>query len=188
MVQVANHLQHDDGILFLPFPTGPDVARAMGIKPIADGELFDGFELSDGTRKDLAEHAPLWFYVLREADIQAGGAHLGAVGGRIVAEVLIGLLAGDPLSFLSVNPTWVPELPSRSKGTFTLTNLVNLGPLSSRNRTPMRDRPPLQATMPMTLYCVPQRVPPLPLWRAASLAEPHTTIARSTWVTCVRPT
>ncbi len=48
------------------------------------------------------------------------------MGGRIVAEVLIGLLAGDPLSFLSVNPTWVPELPSRSKGTFTLTNLVNL--------------------------------------------------------------
>ena len=33
---------------------------------------------------------------------------LGPVGGRIVAEVLIGLLVGDPLSYLSVDPPWKP--------------------------------------------------------------------------------
>ena len=34
---------------------------------------------------------------------------LGATRGRIVAEVLIGLLDGDPQSFLSVEPNWEPE-------------------------------------------------------------------------------
>ena len=33
---------------------------------------------------------------------------LGPVGGRIVAEVLLGLMAHDPLSYLSVEPNWKP--------------------------------------------------------------------------------
>ena len=43
---------------------------------------------------------PLWFYVLREAQARHGGRRLGDVGGRIVAEVLVGLLEGDPSSYL----------------------------------------------------------------------------------------
>jgi len=44
-----------------------------------------------------------------------------------VAEVLIGLLDGDPLSYLSVNPTWTPTLPGASPNTFTLTDIINTG-------------------------------------------------------------
>jgi hypothetical protein len=33
---------------------------------------------------------------------------LGAVGGRIVAEVFLGLLFGDNHSLLNVDPTWKP--------------------------------------------------------------------------------
>jgi hypothetical protein len=122
----------------LDLPSGQDVARAMGIDPLTNEELFEDVEF-DGdllkvlevtagdVRKDLRDRAPLWFYILREAALEAGGAHLGPVGGRIVAEVLIGLLAGDPLSYLSVNPTWKPTLPSRTPGTFTLTDLINFG-------------------------------------------------------------
>ena len=111
--------------LRLGLPAGQDVARAMGITPLDDDQLLDDLNLSDETRRDLEGAAPLWFYVLREAEVCAKGAHLGPVGGRIVAEVLIGLLSGDPLSYLGVNPAWTPTLPSRLKGRFTLTDLIN---------------------------------------------------------------
>jgi hypothetical protein len=111
----------------LGIPAGQDIAHAMGIAPIADADLFAGIDLSAETLVDLAGHAPLWFYVLREADLKCEGACLGPVGGRIIAEVLIGLLAGDPLSYLGVHPTWKPTLPGRTAGTFTVTDIINLG-------------------------------------------------------------
>ena len=40
----------------------------------------------------------------------AGGLHLGPVGGRIVAETLIGLLRADPTSYLTVHPRFKPFL------------------------------------------------------------------------------
>ncbi len=57
--------------------------------------------------------APLWFYVLREAQLLAGGEHLGPVGGRIVGETLLGLLRSDPQSYLTLEPTWQPTLATR---------------------------------------------------------------------------
>ena len=39
----------------------------------------------------------------------ADGKRLGPVGGRIVAEVLIGLLHGDPSSYLNFAPSWQPD-------------------------------------------------------------------------------
>jgi hypothetical protein len=113
----------------LALPTGQDVARAMGVTPLTDAELFapPAFAaLSAADRRALAGRAPLWFYILREADVQTGASHLGAVGGRIVAEVLIGLLSGDPLSFLEVDPTWTPNLPAAHDGRFTLSDLINV--------------------------------------------------------------
>jgi hypothetical protein len=38
-----------------------------------------------------------------------GGERLGPVGGRIVAEVIIGLLEQDPTSVRSANPEWRPR-------------------------------------------------------------------------------
>jgi hypothetical protein len=37
---------------------------------------------------------------------------LGKIGGRIVAEVLIGLVQSDPSSYLVREPTWTPTLTS----------------------------------------------------------------------------
>lgn len=42
----------------------------------------------------------------------AGGLHLGPVGGRIVAEVIIGLLQTDRTSFLRAERHWTPTLPT----------------------------------------------------------------------------
>jgi hypothetical protein len=47
---------------------------------------------------------------------------LGAVGGRIVAEVLIGLMLGDTNSFLSQWPTWKPMFTN--KGRFGMPELI----------------------------------------------------------------
>jgi hypothetical protein len=53
---------------------------------------------------DFAGNAPLWYYVLREAELEHEGNQLGPVGGRIVAEVFVGLLGADRLSYLNVEP------------------------------------------------------------------------------------
>jgi hypothetical protein len=110
----------------LSLPSGQDVAAAMGITPLTDAQLFTGTGLSHGVLDDLAGRAPLWYYILKEAEVIGGAAQLGPVGGRIVAEVLIGLLAGDPLSFLNVSPSWHPTLPAATAGHFTLSDLINV--------------------------------------------------------------
>ena len=66
---------------------------------------------------------PLWYYVLKEAELRHAGQHLGPVGGRIVAEVLLGLLVGDPKSYLSQDPDWRPFLLGDNADDFTLGDL-----------------------------------------------------------------
>jgi len=46
--------------------------------------------------------------VLREAAVRAGGHRLGPVGGRIVGEVLVGLLDLDPESVRHAPDDWTP--------------------------------------------------------------------------------
>ncbi|HEX2699771.1 MAG TPA: heme peroxidase family protein [Acidimicrobiales bacterium] len=95
----------------LSLPSGQAVAAAMGTSA-PHGDL------------GLSGPTPLWYYLLREAERLEGGTRLGPTGGRIVAEVLVGLLAGDPTSFLRVSPTWTPELPSAEPGRFTMADLL----------------------------------------------------------------
>ncbi|MDA0566341.1 heme peroxidase family protein [Streptomonospora sp. S1-112] len=98
----------------LGLPSGQAVAGAMGLDPLSHADL--GLPRRGG--------APLWYYVLREAEVLAGGRHLGPVGGRIVAEVFVGLLAADPSSYLSTDPAWTPTLPSARPGEFTMSDLI----------------------------------------------------------------
>lgn len=109
----------------LGLPSGEDVSRAMGIEPLTPESVFDKVDVPAGVKSDLAGRTPLWFYILKESDVRADGESLGPVGGRIVAEVLIGLLAGDHLSFLSVEPNWKPTLGPVA-GDFTLSDIVNV--------------------------------------------------------------
>jgi hypothetical protein len=105
--------------LRLGLPSGQTVARAMGIPPLSARELD-----LDGVAPSFAADAPLWYYILRESSLRSDGRRLGPVGGRIVAEVLIGLLAGDPLSYLRVAPGWRPELRGARRGDFTISDLI----------------------------------------------------------------
>jgi len=101
----------------------------MGEPPLSEQDLGLDDAFPPEERAELRRSTPLWFYVLCEAALQRdappprpGGVHLGPVGGRIVAEVLVGLLACDPDSFLSAQPTWRPCYGQN--GDFTMADLV----------------------------------------------------------------
>ncbi len=94
-------------------PSGEAVAQRIGVAPLTPDELDRTW--SNGT--------PLWFYILKEAEHRGDGDRLGPVGGRIVAEVLIGLLRADPASFLGAGPDWQPYLPAAG-GAFELPDLL----------------------------------------------------------------
>ena len=119
----------------LQLPSGQSVARRMGFIALTDDELFahDDPERKGARQRVLNTHrqffednAPLWFYILREAEFRGGSAHLGPVGGTIVAEVLAGLIQEDRQSFLSQWPTWRPTLPSHEARDFSMADLVAL--------------------------------------------------------------
>ena len=44
---------------------------------------------------ELHKKTPLWYYILKEAQVRRNGEALGPVGSRIVAEVFVGLVHGD---------------------------------------------------------------------------------------------
>jgi len=117
----------------LGLPSGQAVAKAMHLTPMTDAQILIGkavdlqdpgvvpvpiAQIANGV---FAGNCPLWTYILAEAaahkvpvTIPANGApqittpQLGPVGGRIVSEVLIGLMVGDPSSMLSLDPLWAP--------------------------------------------------------------------------------
>jgi hypothetical protein len=84
--------------------------------------ILEPDELTDLEPLGLDYETPLWFYILKEAELRAGGKHLGPVGGRIVAEVLIGLLEGDRMSYLRAHRRWKPLYGTG--GSFTMVDLL----------------------------------------------------------------
>jgi hypothetical protein len=88
--------------LTMMVPSGQRVAKAMDIDPLSPQDLDELKPFH------LEKRTPLWFYVLREAELLEGGLKLGPVGGRIVAEVIIGLMLGDRDSYLRQDPSWKP--------------------------------------------------------------------------------
>jgi hypothetical protein len=104
----------------LDLPSGEAVARAMGVEPLAAEDC--------GLPEDWhGSETPLLFYLLKEAEIRHGGQHLGEVGGRIVAEVLLSLIHADPRSFMRAERKWRPLLPVAREGHFTMADLLRFG-------------------------------------------------------------
>jgi hypothetical protein len=132
-------------------PTGQAVARAIGVPreeiPSLDNPVYRfrvGAWYSSRGRQDpslprvmpavkeylehvFGEDTPLWYYVLKEAELLRGGRSLGPVGGRIVAEVFAGLLRADATSVLNTAPVWRPKrgrFGCRRDGVFTMVDLL----------------------------------------------------------------
>jgi hypothetical protein len=126
----------------LELPPGQAVARAMGLNPLADTEILIGQGVDHPDKplsnivavdKVFANNCPLWTYILAEAmqhkepvkipvreNVTINTPKLGPVGGRIVAEVFLGLLSGDKNSLLNLDPNWTPKTGTK----FTLKDFV----------------------------------------------------------------
>jgi hypothetical protein len=97
--------------------SGEAVAARLGVPPLSRDQIG----LAD---YGWTGETPLWLYILKEADVLHGGDRLGPVGGRIVGEVLVGIIDADPESFRSVDPAWTPTLPTRRAGAFGLADIL----------------------------------------------------------------
>ena len=116
----------------LGLPSGQSIAREMGIPPLDDKDILIGKAVDDPkpvngnilavAKGAFKKNCPLWTYILAEAmqfkepvkilvkeGITINTPRLGPVGGRIVAEVFLGLMFGDPSSLLSLDPLWQPR-------------------------------------------------------------------------------
>ncbi len=98
----------------LGLPSGQDVAAAMRAKDPSMPAPLSNAELDPTGRFGLANpawggRAPLWFYCLQEAALPPrSGRQLGPVAGRIVAEVILGLLQRDKASYWNATTAFVP--------------------------------------------------------------------------------
>jgi hypothetical protein len=106
-------------------PPGQSVARYMKLEPLTPDQIAQGPDGEVARKHNLHIESPLWYYILKEAQIVHDGRRLGPVGSRILAEVFVGLLEGDSSSFLNRCPGWKPAPPiARKDGVFTAANLI----------------------------------------------------------------
>ena len=124
--------------------SGQQVAEALRMQPIADEDLMIGQATADSQQRPITEiargfagNAPLWAYILSEAQVTSWNAssepdknkipiRLGPVGGRLVAEVFASLLRSDPTSYINAKYGFEP-FPEFSHGpTFGLAELINV--------------------------------------------------------------
>jgi len=103
-------------------PSGQAVALMMGTEALSEEQLWNRKGKGDSTvawpegaaffnenKRWLEGRAPLWFYILKEAEIHEKGHRLGELGSQIVAETLIGLVWYDHFSYLFQAPHWNPS-------------------------------------------------------------------------------
>ena len=95
-------------------PSGQEACGLAGVSPLRDEQVgFDGDDNGFLRARGLNEKTPLWYYLLREAELLGirkfrGGECLGPLGSRVVGEVLLGVMNSDPDHYLNVDPNWRP--------------------------------------------------------------------------------
>ncbi len=109
---IAKHLARRNLLrgYLLSIPIGEHVAQSLGVQPLSTKELVPDDKRSIAgllQSRFFRGRTPLWYYILREAEVQTKGNSLGELGSRLVAGTLIGLLKADPNSYL--NKGWDPS-------------------------------------------------------------------------------
>ena len=116
----------------LGLPSGQRVAAALADRgyPINHnqdlllGDILEGAGLDAQTCNDLANHTPLFLYLMREAGIRGGGNRLGPVGSAILMEVFGAMLVHHD-TFLNVEGGWAPDLNvTQGREELTLADIV----------------------------------------------------------------
>jgi len=108
----------------LNLPTGQTIADALGTPALAPMEVASGGQGELVASMEFAEKTPLWFYILKEAEVQRGGESLGVVGSRLVVETFHALIEASQHSILK-EPGWQPTLPAVDPTRFKMTDLLS---------------------------------------------------------------
>jgi hypothetical protein len=111
--------------VMMRLPSGQAVAKKMGLPVLTPAEIGGGTKPDSVAAKKLGfdKATPLWYYILKEAEMKGSSEHLGPVGATIVAEVFVGLVQGNPASYLGATPKFKPSLGS-TPGKFEMTDLL----------------------------------------------------------------
>jgi hypothetical protein len=108
-------------------PSGQAIAAAIGAPVLTPAQLS---ELA-AFHPRFVTSTPLWYYVLKEAEVSATGARLGPVGGYLVAEVFLGLLQSDPDAYVNEQPDFQPTWGA-VPGDFRMIDLLNFAGVGGR--------------------------------------------------------
>jgi len=108
-------------------PSGQAIAAAIGAPILQASDLAE----LQSIHPEFVTSTPLWYYILKEAEILEDGHHLGPTGGRIVAEVFLGLLRSDPEGFLTKQPGFIPWL-GIIPGEFHMTDLLAIAGVADK--------------------------------------------------------
>jgi hypothetical protein len=100
----------------------------MGADILSEVDLLELAQFDNS----LLAATPLFYYVLKEAELMESGEHLGPVGGRIVGEVFVNNLLNDPNSYLNVDPDWVPSAGGGSS--FRMTHFLTYARVDPASR------------------------------------------------------
>ena len=101
-------------------------SKGVNVTPLTRAQILNGSggakldRLTAAEKNTVANRTPLWFYILREAEVNNG--RLKGVGARIVAETFHRAMEGSKFSIVR-NTEFRPILGPR-KGTFEMTDLL----------------------------------------------------------------
>ena len=110
---------------YVGLPTGEEAAEWVGETPLTPDEVAGGPHKELLSHRLLRGRTPLWYYILKEAEVQGRGNRLGRLGSRIVAETLVGLIKNSPHSILK-EPGWRPTCGVRPGTTrYEMIDLLN---------------------------------------------------------------
>jgi hypothetical protein len=91
-------------------PSGQDVAHAYGLDPLNPEQIAQGPDKEILLNFGYDTKTPLWYYILKEAELTTRGAHLGVLGSKLVADVIMAAIVRDPDSYHSIDRSWIPTL------------------------------------------------------------------------------
>jgi len=123
----------------LQLPTGQEVAEALrktkiDVRTLYAEEIEKGRHKKRLTQFGFHENTPLWYYILKEAEVLHQGELLGPIGSRIIAETLVGLIHSSEFSILR-DEGWEPDLGQRHSNEFGMADLLvfinDLNPLGT---------------------------------------------------------
>ena len=114
-------------------PSGQRVAEKLKCEVLHGSKIAAGSDAEEAAilkKYGFLEDTPLWYYILKEAEILGKHGRLGPTGSRLIGDVIMSSLKSDPTSYLSVakDSSWVPTLPlghpKTDRRSFDISDLV----------------------------------------------------------------